>query len=391
MTDVRVTFEKILPSGPAPEPSVTVLNWSAQEACSRNFSLNIRLSLENVSDRIHFVQAGRVVSDCTWRLTVESSPLINDGTEIKPIESVRYFHGYLVTVSEASENETQCTLDVVLAPVTLPLSFARATRSYKEKSVVDLFGDGIEKLKSLTVGQTALAPLDKHLARDDYPLWESRIQYREPDWEFLKRTLERDGLYFFFEHRELDTVIHLCDSYDQHDNVAKHDDPYVRSDRSISSIQAFSEVVPQHVCVSGYQYLTDGLNLYSSVDTDTLNSAAPVISTEKSELGRPHTVLLEGLVTPPGDVIDNSVILADLNHLVVCRAEEIVASGHFVQGVSTIPGLFPGSVITVEGFDDLCPAGEELFIAKVEHHCEKGREGVPGLSYEWAGKGPVST
>jgi len=380
MTDVRVTFEKILPSGPAAEPLLTVLSWSAQEACSKNFTLKVRLALRNASDKAFFIKEGRINQEHAWRVTVESNPLALINDEIIPELNVRHFLGYLERVTEFSENEAQKTLEVVLGPLTIPLSFARATKSYKEKSVVDIFDDCIEKLKSLTVGQVPIT-VEKHLSREDYPVWAVRLQYRESDWEFLKRVLERDGIYFFFEHKESETVIHLCDLYSEHAVSARGLGAFVRSDQSISDMHAVSEITPRYVCVSGYQYLSDGLNLYASIDCETLTASAPTISQEKSQIDQPHTVFLEGLVTPPGDAIDNGIVLGDLNHLVARRAEEIVATCQFLEGRSSIPGLFPGAIINVDGFPDICPPGETFFVFEVLHFGDSSTTGAPGVSY----------
>jgi len=381
MSEIRVILEKMSSSGPEAEPGVEVLAWSAREDCSKNFYIETTLALPNDSDRAHFIDQGNVVSESAWRLTVTASPLVDSGGNAEPREQVRYFHCFLEEVREISEKEGQRTLKVVFAPVTYPLSFARATRSYREKSVIDLFEEGIEKLKSLTSGRVTIS-LEKHLSRTDYPTWESRVQYRESDWDFLKRTLERDGLYFFFEQKELETVIHLCDSYQEHGSVNKHTEPYVRSDRSVSHVSALGRVIPRYVCVSGYHYLADGLNLYTSVDTGTLTYAAPVISREKTDLSEPHTVFLEGLVTPPGDLIENDVVLADLNYLVLRRAEEIVSAARFIEGESVIPGLSAGSIIEIAGFSDICESGETFFVASVDHVTAYGPDNTPGLSYK---------
>ena len=380
MTDVLVRLERVLPSGVEPDPVVHVLSWSAHEECSRNFNLKVRVALRNPSDKAAFFDQGRVDRKQAWRLTIEASPLVNAGGEVRPEEIARYFLGYIERIREHSERDAEKTLEIELGPLTIPLSFARATKSYKEKSVIDIFDDCVEKLKALTVGQVPIS-VEKHLARDDYPIWEARLQYRESDWDFLKRILEREGLYFFFEHKELETVIHLCDLYNEHVNSLVAPNPFVRSDQSVSEVSSVSEITPRYVCVSGYQYLSDGLNLYAAIDTHTLTATAPSISREKTEIDEPHTVFLEGLVTPPGAVIDSGIVLSDLNHLVARRAEEIISNCQFLQGKSSIPGLFPGMVINVEGFSDICPLGESLFIAEVRHFGDSRIVDSPGVSY----------
>ena len=380
MTDVLVRLERVLPSGVELDPVVHVLSWSAHEECSHNFKLKVRVALRNPSDKAAFFDQGRVDRKQGWRFTIQANPLVNAGGQLKPEENMRYFFGYIERITEHSERDAEKTLEIELGPLTIPLSFARATKSYKEKSVIDIFDDCVEKLKALTVGQVPIQ-VEKHLARDDYPTWAMRLQYRESDWEFLKRILEREGLYFFFEHKELETVIHLCDLYDEHADLLVSPNPFVRSDQSISDVSSVSEIAPRYVCVSGYQYLSDGLNLYAAIDTGTLTDPAPSISREKTEIDEPHTVFLEGLVTPPGDAIDNEVVLTDLSHLVARRAEEIISDCQFLQGKSTIPGLFPGMVIKVEGFPDICPLGESLFIAEVRHFGDSRIVDSPGVSY----------
>lgn len=56
-------------------------------------------------------------------------------------------------------------------------------------------------------------------------------QYRESDFAFLSRIMEREGLYYYFEHRRDDHVLVLCDTASAHRPVPGQDVVKLRPDR----------------------------------------------------------------------------------------------------------------------------------------------------------------
>jgi len=214
-----------------------------------------------------------------------------------------------------------------------------------------------------------------------YPKWAFRVQYRETDWDFLKRCLERDGIYFFYEHTETVTRVHLCDGYDGHQDVSEVEGVLARTDEAVLELSRETEIVPEHVCVSGYQYQAKGVNLWATVAMADATQSAPPVAQIREDMDSPHTVFTEGLVITPEPEADSTVITQDIQRLVRRRAQELRSEANRICGVSINTLLRPGDMVQLAGYDDICSEDDYLFIVKVEHETLVSESGADAASY----------
>lgn len=120
---------------------------------------------------------------------------------------VRHFHGYVTDFSLSGSEGEYVIYSVTLRPWLYLLSHRTHCRIFK--------GDAIEIVKQLcdAIEYRGISVLKEgSLKKDKLHKYEFVVQFRESDFNFMMRVLERDGIYFYFEHAEdLHTLV-LTDS-----------------------------------------------------------------------------------------------------------------------------------------------------------------------------------
>ncbi|NCW82094.1 MAG: hypothetical protein EBV68_09520, partial [Betaproteobacteria bacterium] len=85
-------------------------------------------------------------------------------------------------------------------------------RVFQEMSVPDI-------VKKVFDDHAGLAQVKLKLFRS-YRKWNYCVQYRESDFNFIARLLEREGIYWYFEHKADKHELVLMDSHSAHDPVS---------------------------------------------------------------------------------------------------------------------------------------------------------------------------
>ena len=70
---------------------------------------------------------------------------------------------------------------------------------------------------------------------ETYPKWDYLTQYRESDFAFVSRIMERAGIYYYFTHTQNGHEMVLSDSLSSHDSVPEYDKIPVRNAGSAES------------------------------------------------------------------------------------------------------------------------------------------------------------
>ena len=135
-------------------------------------------------------------------------------------EEPRYFHGYIshfwagdFTASENDKGLLSRNYRVRIVPWIWFMS--RAARCFiylpekKEKSIEDVFAELIKRVKSY-------GHVESWHDASNASIFKTRkvehcVQYRETDFNFLSRTLERYGVYYFFKHEKDKHTLVLSD------------------------------------------------------------------------------------------------------------------------------------------------------------------------------------
>lgn len=151
-----------------------------------------------------------ITAEIVVRDKVDFLPRLGNAARIEVFEldaHVRYFHAQLAEAHFLREEDQGYHYRLELRPWLHLLDHNRAYRVFEERSVVDI-------LKAV---------LEPHSRRVDfggltgrYRPWKYCTQYRESDFAFVSRLMEREGIYYHFRHEAGEHVLVLCDAPSAH-------------------------------------------------------------------------------------------------------------------------------------------------------------------------------
>ncbi|MCC7539493.1 MAG: type VI secretion system tip protein VgrG [Deltaproteobacteria bacterium] len=184
-----------------------------------------------------------------------------------------------------------------------------------------------------------------------YPVREYTVQYEETDTLFLRRLLEHEGIFHWFDGMKNKRV--LADDNSAFTHAAGHEfvkwAPRLESKPALTDLTWERRVVPSMAVVRDYDWRAPG----SLVQADRAVEA--------------HGF---GLHVYFGD----HVKAADAPRLASVRAEELGFPHQVLRATSNIRGLRPGNKLTLEAPAKLGPEldGIELVVAEVRHEIDQG-------------------
>jgi type VI secretion system secreted protein VgrG len=144
-------------------------------------------------------------------LLCDSGDLNPDETLGKPLTvslattdttAVRYFSGVVTEFEQSGYNDRFHEYRAVIRPWFWLLTRTADCRIFQDMSVPDIFKQ--------VCRQAGFGDFDLRL-NATYGALEYCVQYRETDFNFLSRLLEREGIFYFFEHSEDKHVMVLLD------------------------------------------------------------------------------------------------------------------------------------------------------------------------------------
>ncbi len=159
---------------------------------------------------------------CEVALLSESGDLDPDKILGKPLTvslattgttPLRYFHGLVTEFEQVGYRERLHEYRAVTRPWLWFLTRTADCRIFQGKSVPDIFQE--------VCRQASFGDLDLRLG--SYPPLEYCVQYRETDFDFLSRLLERAGICYFFEHSANKHVMVLVDDVSRCKPVSGYD------------------------------------------------------------------------------------------------------------------------------------------------------------------------
>ncbi|UQA58338.1 type VI secretion system Vgr family protein [Polyangium aurulentum] len=171
-----------------------------------------------------------------------------------------YFSGVFASMELLHEQEGRALLRGVIVPRVWQLGLSLHSRIYTKMSVPEII--------EAVLQDNAFSGGDYELRLGNYPKEEHVCQYGESDLAFLSRWMEREGIFYFFEHGEEGDKLVLCDdrSYDR-DPVGTpvRYYPQVGGDRSAgASFRSFRcrhATLPATVKLKDYDYAKPNLDV----------------------------------------------------------------------------------------------------------------------------------
>ena len=229
-------------------------------------------------------------------------------------------HGILARFEQLQEVDETIFYRAVLVPRLWQTSLYHENQLFLEKSVPDI----IEEI----LGQAGLTSNDYELRlTGTYEPWEYICQFRETDFNFISRWMEREGIYYYFEQTDNGDKVIITDSSTSHENVSGETlIPYLppsgqapTEEDCVHSFICRQQVLPMRVLLKDYNYRRPTLDLRGEADVD-------------AEAGR-GTVYIYGehFKTPEQG-----------NSLARIRAEEFLSGERLFYGESTAANLCSG-------------------------------------------------
>lgn len=124
-----------------------------------------------------------------------------------PTGSERYFDGFVAQFSHDGRRGAYAVYRATLRPWLWFLTRTADCRIWQERSVPEIV--------SAVFREHGFTDFDESLS-GDYPKLPYCVQYRETDFNFVSRLLERAGIYYYFRHEKNRHTLVLADSYSSH-------------------------------------------------------------------------------------------------------------------------------------------------------------------------------
>ncbi len=162
------------------------------------------------------------------------------------------FDGIVTSARWAGAGENGNRYDLILRPWFWLAGRRRNQRIFHEKTVVEILTELLSDYSGLS------DPHVENRLRNDYPVLEYTVQYRESDLDFACRMMERFGISYHFTHAAGAHTLVLTDQVEAHDEIDGESRPYrgVRGHHG-SDEEHFWEWAPERNLTTGAVRLTD--------------------------------------------------------------------------------------------------------------------------------------
>ncbi len=196
---------------------------------SSTYQDNRSVKVSNPSDpselvfaRMSYVEQMSQPFHCEVALLSDSGDLDPDRFLGKPLSvslattgttPMRYFHGVVTEFEQTGYNDRFHEYRALMRPWFWLLTRMADCRVFQNRSVPEIFKD--------VCHQAGFEDTDVRLG--SYQQLEYCVQYRETDFNFLSRLLEKEGIFYFFEHSADKHIMVLADDVGDCKSVAGYD------------------------------------------------------------------------------------------------------------------------------------------------------------------------
>jgi len=230
------------------------------------------------------------------------------------------FHGILARFEQLQEIDETVFYRAVLVPRLWQTSLYHENQLFLDKNVPDIIQE--------VLNQAGLTSNDYDLRlTGTYDPWEYICQFRETDFNFLSRWMEREGIYYYFEQTDNGDKLIITDSSTSHEDVSGETAiPYLppsgqvpAEEDCVHNFTCRHQMLPMKVMLKDYNYRRPTLDLKGEAEIDPDGGRGTVY------------IYGEHFKTPEQG-----------NALARIRAEEFLCRERLFYGESTAPNLCPG-------------------------------------------------
>ncbi|HLO61562.1 MAG TPA: type VI secretion system Vgr family protein, partial [Azonexus sp.] len=323
---------------PLPDAALVVERFSGHEAVSAAF----RFDIDCVSTNAHFALKPLIGEEITLRL------LQADGSK-------RSWHGYVTHAMQLGSDGGLARYRLTMEPFLAFLAQRRDCYLFQNKTVIDIVGQILADYPEADWSNQVTQPLRTHSIA---------TQYRETDFDFIRRLLAEEGLSFRFEHDQSavagDDATHTRHRlivFDRDSELPTGAQPVIRFHRNnatetMDTVQSWQEtrsVQPNAVTLAGWDYknlVATGAQSQSELD----NGELPRL--EIHDASRPYR-------------FEDSAAAQLRTDLALAACE---AAYRRFSGESTVRQLAEGTVVTLSQHSTYLGDDARFTILAVDHH-----------------------
>ncbi|MBN8732403.1 MAG: type VI secretion system tip protein VgrG [Acidobacteria bacterium] len=185
---------------PLGDDALLVTSFRGTEAMSENFQITIEL----ISDDFNINFASLIGKTAALGIR------LGDGA------SFRYIHGYLSKFRAIPHPGRHAYYEAEMVPWTWFLTLTSDCRIYQDKKVEDIIKDVFSRL--------GFRDYEFALVRSgNYGPWEYCTQYNETSYDFIRRLMKIEGMYFYFKHEKGKHTLVITDDVLHHKPTPKQD------------------------------------------------------------------------------------------------------------------------------------------------------------------------
>jgi len=236
----------------------------------------------------------------------------------------RMVHGILAQFEQLHEVDDHIFYKALLVPRLWQADLYHENQLFIKKTVPDVIKE--------ILAQTGLQSMDyEFIQTREYAKWEYICQFRETDFNFISRWMEREGLYYFFEQNDGFDKLIITDHLARHNPIPEKE-TYVYSPPSglalpegeiISNLACRYKNLPKQVILKDYNYRKSAIELKSQASVDPKGRGMIYL------YGEHFKTRAEGKV------------------LATIKAEELLCREQVFYGESTSPTFNPGFYMNI--------------------------------------------
>lgn len=284
---------------------------------------------------------------CSTNTGITPDQMLGKSVTVKiarPGADPRIINGIVASFSAADKTvDGMRAYRAVLRPKLWLLTRTSDCRIFQSQTSVQitdtLFSDG------------SLTDYKKQGLSGSHPTRDYCVQYRETDFDFLRRIWAEEGIYFYFQHADGQHTLVLSDSTSGYtdciDKDVQHAPPSGGDAIAVQRWQAENNFSSGKYALSDYNFEQPATDLTAS--TNTVLSNASFKSWE--------------LFDYPGDYTQKS----DGTSLSRVRMEEVEAHYAIVRGEATYRGFMAGAKVTMSKHEVASEQGKPYVLASVRH------------------------
>jgi len=292
-----------------PEDTFSVVRFKGTESISKLYEFDITLTANDPD-----IDARSVLQNPA------TFTIVTPDTEL-PI------YGIMSRFEQLQEVDEDVFYRGVLVPRFWPSTLSHDNELFLEKNV-----QGIIEEMMTQAGLTS-NDFDIRLTAD-YPTWEYICQYRESDFAFVSRWMEREGIFYYFEQTDNGDKLIITDSSTSHEDVIGNVTiNYVppsgiaaMDEDAVRTLICRQQMLPASVVLQDYNYRRPTLELRGQADVDASGGRGTVY------------IYGEHFKTPE-----------EGNALARIRAEELLCREQVFYGESTAANFRPGYLFELAG------------------------------------------